>query len=514
MKRTAIALVVSCLVLLGACGGTSDGGDNGDGGSADVDTSRVLRYVTSGGVISFDPHKTVSSSDFILLNYVYDRLVHTNTEGEPVPGLAESWEYSDDLTQLTLHLRTGLTFGDGTAFDADAVKANLERATEPDSIAAAQLATISGVEVVDDETVRIDMSQPGAEMLLTLSDLAGMMVNPSAFATQDKAAGLATQPDGIGRFTLGEVQPGSSYQFVAVDDYWDPDALPVAGIDVSVITDPQTALNTLSSGQSDCALVSPGMIDPAGQIPDAEVKSRSVLTQTILFFNQGKGALADPLVRQAINHAIDRDAVLQAAQEGHGEASEGLFPADFFVPNDETAHLLSYDPDKAEELLAEANADDVSFTALTLTIPQFVTTAEVVKDQLAKVGITMEIKALPPADLSMTFLKGEGDAVITGWTGRPDPSMLFTSYFAADAVQNVSHVSPDGFEQALAAANAIDDRAERGTALDAVQATVLEAGAVAPLTFNEVGTVCTSEVVGYEPPVIGISEFRGVGLVG
>lgn len=512
MKRTATVIAATCIALLGACGGS--GGDSSGNGDGKVDSSKTFRYVASAGVVSFDPQKTVSSSDFTLLNFVYDRLVHTDAEGKAVPGLAESWTYSDDLTQLTFKLRTGLTFSDGTAFDAAAVKANLERAMEPDSIAAAQLAAISKVEVVDDATVRIDMSGPGAQMLLTLSDLAGMMINPTAFSGADKGASLATKPDGIGRFTLGEAQPGSRYQLVATPEYWDKDALKVAGMDISVITDPQTSMNTISSGQAECALVSPAMVDPASQIPDAEVKSRSVLTQTVMYFNQGKGDLANPLVRQAINHAIDRDALLEAAQEGHGEASSGLFPKDYFVPNDKSSDLLSYDADEAKSLLSQAGVSNVEFTALTLTIPQFVTTAEVVKDQLAKVGITMNIKALPPADLGMTFLKGDGDAVLTGWTGRPDPSMLFTSYFSEKAVQNVSHVEPEGFSDALAKANAIIDPDERGVALDDVQRTALEAGAVAPLTFNEVGTVCSSKVVGYEPPVIGASELRGVGISG
>lgn len=510
MKRTATVLAVSCLALLGACGGSGgEGSGNGDG---TVDTSKTFRYVASAGVVSFDPQKTVSSSDFTLLNFVYDRLVHTDAAGEAVPGLAESWSYSDDLTQLTFTLRTGLTFADGTAFDAAAVKANLERAMEPDSIAAAQLTAISSVEVVDEATVRIDMSAPGAQMLLTLSDLAGMMVNPKAFSGADKGAGLATAPDGIGRFTVGEVQPGASYKLIATPGYWDKDALKVAGMDISVITDPQTSMNTISSGQADCVLVSPAMVDPASQIPDTEVKTRSVLTQTMMYFNQTKGDLADPLVRRAINHAIDREAILEAAQEGHGEAATGLFPKDYFVPNDKSSELIAFDPAEAKSLLSEAGVSDVKFTALTLTIPQFVTTAEVVKDQLAEVGITMEIKALPPAELGMTFLKGDGDAVLTGWVGRPDPSMLFTSYFSEKAVQNVSKVEPEGFKDALAKANSIAEPEARGVALDDVQRTVLEAAAVAPLTFNEVGTVCGSDVVGYEPPVIGASELRGVGI--
>jgi peptide/nickel transport system substrate-binding protein len=512
VKRIPVLVVGCCLAMTTACGSS---GGSGGASSGEADPNAVLRYATSAGVTSFDPHKTVSSSDFILLNYVYDRLVHQDVDGQPVPGLAESWDFSKDYRTLTFHLREGLTFEDGAAFDAEAVKANLERALEPDSITAPLLAAIDKVTVVDPATVRLDLNEPGVHLVLTLSGLAGMMVSPEAFATPEAAKGLATDPDGIGRFVLDEADPGSHYVFEASEDYWDADALKLGGFEVTAIQDPQTNLKGVESGQFDCALVSPAMIAPAEQIPDAQTKARTVLTETVLFFNQTKGELGDKRVRQAIGLAIDREAVLEAAQEGQGEAAGGLFPNDYFVPNDSVSDLVTHDPERAKQLLAEAGlADGFSFTALTLTIPQFVTTAEVIKSQLAEVGIDMEIKALPPADMGVNFIKGQGDAVITAWTGRADPAMMFSSYFDEAAPQNVSHIEPKGYDEALQDANAIEDPTARGEALAEVQRIVLEHGAVVPITFNAVGTVCNDRVTGYEPPVVGISEFRGVGMTG
>lgn len=506
VKRIPALAALACLALTAACGG----GDGGSSGGGEPDASAVLRYTTSAGATSFDPHKTVSSSDFTILNFVYDRLVHQSVDGKPVPGLAESWEFSDDAKTLTFKLREGLKFEDGTPFDAEAAKANLDRAREPDSITAPQLAAVEGVEVVDPSTVVLKLNSPGVHLVLTLSDLAGMMVSPKAFESPES---LATDSNGIGRFTLTEADPGSHYVFAATEDYWDADALKVAGLEITAITDPQTNLNGISSGQADCALVSPAMIEPAEQIPNATTKARTVLTQTVLYFNQSKSEFDQPEVRRAINLALDREQILKGAQEGQGEASTGLFPSDYFVPNDAVADLLTKNTDEARKLLADAGLPDgFKFTALTLTIPQFVTTAEIVKAQLAEIGIDMEIKALPPADLGMTFMKGDGDAVLTAWTGRADPSMLFSAYFDEAAPQNVSRTEVDGFDEALAAANAIDDIDERGAALAEVQKLVLEQGAVVPLTFNSVGTVCSDKVTGYEPPVVGISEFRGVGI--
>lgn len=507
MKLTPALVAAACLVLTAACGG-SDGS-----GSGEANPDAVLRYTTSAGVTSFDPHKTVSSSDFVLLNYVYDRLVHTDVDGKAAPGLAESWEFGNDYRTLTFKLRSGLTFEDGTAFDAEAAKVNLERAMEPDSISASLLTAIDTIDVVDDSTIKLNLNEPGVHLVLTLSDLAGMMVNPKAFATTEAATDLATDSDGIGRFTLTEADPGAHYVFAASEDYWDEDALKLAGMEVTAIVDPQTNLNGIGSDEADCALISPAMIAPAEQIPGTKTKARTVLTQTVMYFNQTKSEFNDPLVRKAVNLALDRDAILEGAQEGKGEASNGLFPDDYFVPNDSVSDLVKHDPAAAKELLAEAGLPDgFSFTAVTLTIPQFVTTAEIIKSQLSEIGIDMEIKALPPADMGVNFLSGTGDAAITAWTGRADPSMLFSAYFDEAAPLNVSSTEAEGFDEALEKANAIDDLEDRGEALAEVQRVVLEQGAVAPITFNAVGTVCNERVTGYEPPVIGISEFRGVGM--
>lgn len=514
MKRSTIrwAGVAAATVLgLSACQSGSDAPGSNGSDAAELDTSAVLEYTTTGGIVSFDPHKTTSSSDFILLNLIYDRLVHQDADGNPVPGLAESWAFSDDMQKLTLTLRQGLTFSDGETFNAEAVKANLERAMEPDSITSPLLKAVDTVDVVDEYTVALALNRPGAHLVLTLSDLPGMMVSPAAFANPEQ---LATTPVGIGRFDVHQVDPGARYELVATENYWDPDALKLGGFTIDVITDPETALNGVRSGEYHCALVSPAMIAPAEQIPDATVKARTVLTQTVLYFNQSMEALSDPQVRRAINLAIDREAILQAAQEGQGEAAKGLFPEDYFVPNGPVADLVTYDPERAKQLLADAGYADggIEFTVLTLTIPQFRTTAEIVADHLAQVGITVDIKALPPQDLHLHFLRGEGEAVITGWVGRPDPAMLFSAYFEADAPQNVSKVAPAGFEEALDKANAIEDQQQRGEALAEVARVVLQEGAVAPLTFNVVGTVCRDNVVGYEPTAVGASEFRGVGI--
>lgn len=514
MKIKLAAAAVCVLMATSACG--SSGSAKGPDNSAPIknDSSATLRYAAAAGVTSFDPHKGLVASNFVLLNFVYDRLVHTDADGKAVPGLATSWEFSDDAKQLTFKLRTGLKFSDGTPFDAAAAKANLERAMEPDSLTAVPLAAIAKVEAPDAGTLVLTLDAPGAQLPLTLSDLPGMMVSPKAFGDKAKNDALTLQPVGIGRFTLDSAKPGASYQFKQSKDYWDKGAVNVGTLDVSVVGDPQTTLNGVSSGQFDCALASPLSIDPAKKLSNAWVDTRTVLTQTVLNFNRTHGALAKTEARRAIALAINKDNILTAAQEGHGQAATQLAPKGYFSYSDEVSELNAYDPAAAKEQLAAAGLKDgFTFTAAVLNIPQFVTTANLVREDLKKVGITMDLKLMTPADASVNFLKGETDAIISGWTGRPDPALLYTAYFGETSTQNASRSTLPGFNEAMDKANSITDPAERGKALAEVGGLIMEQGGVVPLTQNDVGVFCKDTVGGYEPPVIGISELRGIGFI-
>ena len=182
MSRRMIAAIGLTAALLAGCAGTEDTGAAGTSSTA-TDPSATFRYATTYGTSSFDPHKTKVAQDNILLAQVYDRLVHRDQDANPTPGLAESWEFAPDGSTLTFHLRDGVVFQDGTPFDSAAVKANLQRAQEPDSITTTMLAPITRIDTPDPRTVVLALSGPGAQLVLTLSDLPGMMVSPNAFGT-------------------------------------------------------------------------------------------------------------------------------------------------------------------------------------------------------------------------------------------------------------------------------------------------------------------------------------------
>src|SRR5918994_2791686 len=215
MYKRIWAVLLVLATVAAACGddddaggaGTTEGGDTAEE-AADFDPDGVLRYGVSlsGQGVSgrLAPFASTSVCDVMVMAPIYDTLTHTNPlNGELEPGLAESWEVVDERT-VELILREGVTFHDGAPFDAEAVKAGLERnAAEDAAQTAASLAVVESVEAADDQTVRINLSAPAAGSIpAILSGREGMIVAPSALETAD------TEPVGAGAFRLADHRPG------------------------------------------------------------------------------------------------------------------------------------------------------------------------------------------------------------------------------------------------------------------------------------------------------------------
>jgi len=503
---TSVVAAFATALLLAGCG-TSTAADT----TAEVDPHATLRYATTYGASSFDPHKTRITSDSTMLNLVYDRLVHRDRNADPAPGLAEAWEFSEDGSALTLTLRQGVTFSDGTPLDASAVVANLRRALEPDSITAAMLAGVESVEETDAHTVTLRLNGPGGQLVLTLSDLPGMIVDPKAFGTPEKDAALVLEPAGAGRYTVVQSQPGAQYRFTARDDYWDRDALHANEFEWTVMTDPQTRVNAVASGQLDAAMATPMSLDPAEQ-QGLQTHVQTSLNNYVLNLNRTRGEFGKLEVRQALAHAVDRESVVDTALEGHGEPASQNFPSGYFAYEESLDGQYAFDPDKAKKLLAEAGVPDgFSFVAGVSNLPENQMIGQILQEQFARVGIVMEIRSMTPTDLNPAFNRGELDAILTTLVGRADPSLLLTSFYAQESPQNPSRDEIPGFREAMETANRATDPGERAALLGEVNAVVMNHAAMLPIAFAELGAVTSDMLVGYEPNRV-VDEWRGVGV--
>ncbi|MBP6685374.1 MAG: hypothetical protein KA158_08110, partial [Leucobacter sp.] len=348
-KTLAVAAAAAAAVLLlGAC--SSDGAGNGGG-----DEDRPLRIAAATDASSLDPIRGNSAADQQLLFPIYDTLISYNTDLIPAPGLVESWEQLSP-TELQLNLRDGVTFHDGTAFDAEAVKYNVERGQAEDSLVAPELAAIEDVRIDDDLTATLVLSRPDASLLMSLADRAGMMVSPTA--AEEAGGDLSTAPVGAGGWSFAEWRRGDMLRVERYEDYWDQDSARASEIAFTILTEPQTRANSLIGGQQDIAL---DVATPHADLvreADAVTLFESVrLVSNVVFLNPASDVVSDPRVRRALAIAVDREALLESGWFGFGEPARGIFPDVYWASPPESVGY-GVDLDEARQLLAEAGAEN------------------------------------------------------------------------------------------------------------------------------------------------------------
>ena len=271
--------------------------------------------------------------------------------GDVEPGLAESWKYAANGKSVTFTLRPGLKFSDGTPLNAEAVKENIERGiTQANSTIASELAVISKVIVNSPTSFTLDLNQVDYQVPDLLSGKDGMIVNPAAFKD---AAAIATQPEGAGPFTLTSYVPDSHASLVRNPNYWDASQIHVQNFNVLDITQPEQILSALESGQVNVAYIAGNQVAAAKAagfkidvIPSEVVNELDIQTTTKPFNN--------PDVVEAINDAINRQAILQVQASGYGTVAYQPFPAGFVGYSSKLANLYPYNPTKAKQLLAAA----------------------------------------------------------------------------------------------------------------------------------------------------------------
>ncbi|MFV0306688.1 MAG: ABC transporter substrate-binding protein [Desertimonas sp.] len=482
---------------------------------AEIDRDATLRYGYYIALATFDPHKSNGSNDNTWLFPVYDRLVHTTAQAEPEPGLAESWEFADDGSYLEMNLRQGVTFHDGEPFNAEAVKANIERAQTVDgSTAVALLDHITEVEVVDEFTVRLHTEYPDAALPLTLSDRAGAMISPAAFDDPD----LDLNPVGAGAYRVTSYQPDAGATYERYEDYWNVDETYIKTIEIQVVIDTTTRLNALRSGQLDAAEID------AQQAADAEAAGLGLTVGTdvsfsLLQFNSvNRPEFADERVRRAINLAIDREAIVEGLMLGYGEAWVQPFPPGYYAtdPDLTPESLYPYDPDQARTLLEEAGyGDGFSFEIITTSTPLRVQTSEVIQASLAELGITVSIRQVSSAGafLEEIYNNKQGDAWMLAWGGRPDPYLTADGLYGADSFNNPSGLTTDAVTALLQESISTFDPDERAAVLRELSAEITTSTLdVAVLFFPQKIVAYREGVLNAQIWAVGRPEFRGMAV--
>ncbi len=378
---------------------------------------------------TLDPQVTFNGFSFHVTNQVFETLVRVTPDGAIVPGLATDWSYPDPTT-LRLTLREGVTFHDGTAFDADAVVASFQRILDPETAAPGRfvLSSIDEVRAVDATTVELVTDPPFAPLLAHLAHPVAAIV-PVAQAEE-----LAREPVGTGPYTFVRWVDGSEVVLQANADYWGG-APAITDLVVRIIPEVSTQVVELRSGGVDMIFNLPAdnFLTLAGD-PALATDTLPGWGSAHLGFNVANPKLADVRVRQALAHAIDKALITE--EFFRGLAAPGVAPipgtvryaADLEEP-------YPYDVEGARALLAEAGAEGLSLRLDVFQNPDLESVAQVLQFAFAEIGVDLEIRVQDFSAYTQAVESDDLELYMTSWgTVTLDADYTLYAFFHSSQV--------------------------------------------------------------------------------
>ena len=503
-------------------------------------------------LVSLDPHGNNDVPSSNVRANIYDTLTILDENMEVQPHLAVEWEETDENT-YSFTLRDDVVFHDGTEFNAEVVRANLLRVTDENfaSQRAFLYEMITDIEVVDDYTVEITTEYPFAPLLSHLAHDAGGMLSLDVITEdynqalegtdydyesyvealvageefdEDVVAAIgenigeyaAQNPIGTGPFVLESRSPGDNTVLVRNDDYFDEPAL-LDSVTFKVVSETASRIAELEGGYSHViGAVDPISRDRVENHDETYLDETESMSLSYVGFNVEAEYLDDPLVRQAISYAIDREAIIAGIYDGVGtEAIGPLAPAVFGY--DENVEGITYDMDRAKELMAEAGYEDgFEISLWTNDNPQRVDTAVFMQESLAELNIDVSIEQVEWGAYLERTADGEHDMFILGWsvvTGDADYGMypLFHSS-QVGAPGNRSFIQNDELDELLEAGRQAIDPDERLEHYSAAQDLLVDLAPMVYIHHSNYLTGVRDEVQNFEINALGIYQLKDVSI--
>lgn len=530
MKKQLLALLLLALLALTACGG---GGESTEGSSdqgtdspseSSAETAAVTDMNDSFDIIlnaqptGFNPLTTNDSMSSDVTMQIYDTLYKRSVEGTSyTPYLAADMPvFSEDGLTATIKLKEGITFSDGSPFNAESVKYTLGLIMD-ESYGAARpsiAGSIDSIETPDDYTVVLKLKYPDGVLIAKLAHMNSAMLSPT---TSD--IDLMVNPIGTGAYVMEDAVPGSEYTLVyRGDDYWgeEPD---IKKIKFSVVQELSTAIARLETGEADfIPVLDPTQIARVDGIANINLEIQPNSSVTYLGINQFDGTNSDFLqdveVRKAIAMAIDNKAFADTLNGG-AQAMTSSLPTSVFGYTDEAAnYAYAYNPEEAKKIVEEKGVGDEPIVILTSTVPLTQTVAEYVQASLQAVGFTNV--SLKPQEFA-TYLdtakqSGEADLTILTWSNVTGDG---TEYFDPNlnwemSSKRVKYNDADFIQLVTESRESIDQDYRLGK-LDAANKKATEDVAIVPL-FNRLQVFAFSKaystVFQYPGEFFYVMEFK------
>lgn len=437
--------------------------------------------------ITMDPLDTSDTLSGGIQRLMMDGLFGFDDDMKIIPMLAESYEANDNATEFTIHLRQGISFTDGTPFDAAAAKANFDR--WGDKTLGLKRTTLlcnilESTEIVDDYTVKVTLTEPFGAFISTLAHPACVLMSPKVI--EQGSAACAENPVGTGQYIFQEWVAGDHATVTLNPDWWGYDAEICGG---TALAEPDAGFKSITfrpvgENASRVAMLQSGDADFIWPVPtesmqlladdpDVYVDAGEGIVVRWLFMNTQKEPFTDVRVRQALNYGVDKDAYIAVVKNGlASQATSIIGPSvQHYKHNDP----YPYDPEKAKELLAEAGyPDGFDTTIICRSTTADLKQSEFIQQQLAQIGVNVEIRSFENAIVSEMVEGAEGpgaeaevDMYISGWstsTGDADWGIrpLLAKESEPPASFNISYFESDELDELLYSALETADEEKRG----------------------------------------------------
>jgi peptide/nickel transport system substrate-binding protein len=389
---------------------------------------------------NLDPVTQDGNIDIWIFMSIYDQLVRVDNSGTTLqPALAEKWDVSPDGLTYTFHLRQGVTFSDGTPLKASDVKFSIDRAkTNKKSGWTFTLEPLKEITTPDDSTVVMTLTQPWAPFLADIAMFNSSIIS-EAFVKKIGEDKLVEQTMGTGPFALVEWKKGEYITLKKNDKYWDKGLPLLDQIKITVVPDDNNRILQLQGGQIDGMYDVPlNRVAELSQDPKFTVNQFTSTYNNFIALNTRSGPLSDVKVRQALNYATDKQAVIKVINFGIGEISNSFMPNGALYWNkDQTGY--PFDLDKAKALMKESTIPGGGKVAMQILAGRatHLQLATALKDMWAKIGIDLDIQQQEQAILNDNYRHNKFEAYVTGWTNDIiDPDELVSYAILPEQVQN------------------------------------------------------------------------------
>ncbi|MFI7519762.1 ABC transporter substrate-binding protein [Micromonospora globbae] len=480
----AVCAVAACSPVSESDGGDQPGDTQG-AGQDNVGTPADPAAVKKGGTLvialsaepdALDPTLSRSLYSRYVFQAMCQKLYDVDEKAQVVPQLATALPtVSDDGKTVTIPLREGVRFADGTQFDAAAVRTTLQRhLTNARSARKSELGPVESVDTPDPHTVVVRLKQPFAPLVGALADRAGMIMSPKALSSLGDD--FASAPVCVGPFKFAERVPQNSIEVVRDPNYYEADKVHLDGITWRILTDASIRAANLRSGDAQVAdTVSTQDVAALRQDPSVTVLQSQSLGYQGLTFNVGnvdgvgtppkpidRPIARDAKVRQAFEYAIDRKTLVQAVFNGiHAEACSPISPASSFS-SPEAQACPPHDPAKAKQLLAEAGVQTpYQVTMLASNTPETLRFAQALQSMVKEGGFDLKINPVEYSSLLDEQDRGNFELLQLGWSGRIDPDANITNFVGTGGSQNVAGYSNPQLDDVLTRARQSNDLGER-----------------------------------------------------